>query len=138
MITASHNPAIYNGFKIKESFGGSARPSTTKVLEEMVAANRADNRAVVSQPLAEAIISGKVTLVNAREPYFRQLSRYVDLEAIRKAEIKAVVDPMYGAGTGFIPELLPGIAEIHTLDNPSFGGQHRNPSRNTCRNFRFW
>ncbi|WP_243372847.1 phosphoglucomutase/phosphomannomutase family protein [Geotalea sp. SG265] len=127
MITASHNPPKYNGFKVKESFGGSARPSTTKVLEEIVAANRAGNRSVVAQPLAEALESGKVNLFDAKEPYFRQLARYVDLELIRKAGIKAVVDPMYGAGTGFIPELLPGTAEIHTLDNPSFGGQPPEP-----------
>lgn len=127
MITASHNPPRYNGFKVKESFGGSARPTTTKVLEEIVAANMASHRSVLAQPLAEAISSGTVNVIDPRGPYFAQLARYVDLELIRKAGIKAVVDPMYGAGTGFIPELLSGTAEIHTLDNPSFGGQPPEP-----------
>lgn len=127
MITASHNPPKYNGFKVKEAFGGSARPSTTKVLEEMVARNMAGNRGVQAMPLADGIKGGKVSLINAREPYFRQLARYVDLDLIRKAQIPAVVDPMYGAGTGFIPELLPGTAEIHTIDNPAFGGQAPEP-----------
>lgn len=127
MITASHNPPKYNGFKVKEAFGGSARPSTTKVLEEMVAQNMAVNRSVQAMPLADAIKGGKVGLINAREPYFSQLARYVDLDLIRKAQIPAVVDPMYGAGTGFIPELLPGIAEIHAIDNPAFGGQAPEP-----------
>ncbi|ABQ28524.1 phosphoglucomutase/phosphomannomutase family protein [Geotalea uraniireducens] len=127
MITASHNPPKYNGFKVKEAFGGSARPSTTKVLEEMVARNMAGNRSVQAMPLADGIKGGKVSLINAREPYFRQLARYVDLDLIRKAQIPAVVDPMYGAGTGFIPELLPGTAEIHTIDNPAFGGQAPEP-----------
>ena len=127
MITASHNPPKYNGFKVKEAFGGSARPSTTKALEEMVAQNMAGNRGVQAMPLPDAIKGGKVSLINAREPYFRQLARYVDLDLIRKAQIPAVVDPMYGAGTGFIPELLPGTAEIHAIDNPAFGGQAPEP-----------
>src|SRR5512137_1809405 len=54
MITASHNPPIYNGFKLKEQYGGSARPSTTKVLEEMVAANQASGRKVQALSLPEA------------------------------------------------------------------------------------
>ena len=127
MITASHNPPTYNGFKVKEAFGGSARPSTTRLLEERVAANMAGNRGVVAKPLAEALADGTVSLIDARESYFRQLASYVDLELIRKARIPAVVDPMYGAGTGFIPELLPGTAEIHTLENPAFGGQAPEP-----------
>lgn len=127
MITASHNPPIYNGFKVKEAFGGSARPSTTRQLEERVAANMAGNRGVVAKPLAEALADGTVSLIDARESYLRQLASYVDLELIRKARIPAVVDPMYGAGTGFIPELLPGTAEIHTLENPAFGGQAPEP-----------
>jgi phosphomannomutase len=127
MITASHNPPIYNGFKVKEAFGGSARPSTTRQLEERVAANMAGNRGVVAKPLAEALADGTVSLIDATESYFRQLASYVDLELIRKARIPAVVDPMYGAGTGFIPELLPGTAEIHTLENPAFGGQAPEP-----------
>lgn len=127
MITASHNPPTYNGFKVKEAFGGSARPSTTRLLEERVAANMAGNRGVVAKPLAEALADGTVSLINARESYFRQLAGYVDLELIREARIPVVVDPMYGAGTGFIPELLPGTAEIHTLENPAFGGQAPEP-----------
>ncbi len=127
MITASHNPPRYNGFKVKEAFGGSARPSTTKVLEETVERNIAGNRGVQAISLAEARDSGQVELIDAREPYFGQLARYVDLDLIKGAQIPAVVDPMYGAGTGFIPELLPGTAEIHTIENPAFGGQAPEP-----------
>ncbi|KAF0217013.1 MAG: hypothetical protein FD174_3462 [Geobacteraceae bacterium] len=128
MITASHNPAKYNGFKVKEAFGGSARPSTTSVLEEIVAANMANNRGIEDMSLADAISNGTAELFDAKTPYFRQLARYVDLELIRRANIPVVVDPMYGAGAGFIPELLAGTAEIHTSDNPAFGGQPPEPT----------
>lgn len=122
MITASHNPPEYNGFKIKENFGGSARPSTTKLVEEIVSANIANGREIREMPLAEALRGGRVKLFDAGEPYRRQLSRYVDLERIRAAGIPLAVDPMYGAGTGFIPELIPGAIELHSEENPGFGG----------------
>lgn len=127
MITASHNPPRYNGFKIKERFGGSARPSTTKALEAVVAANIAGGRPVRATPLAEALASGMVRYFDASAPYLRQLERYVDLEAIRKSGIAAVVDPMYGAGCGILPKLVPGVTEIHGIENPSFGGHPPEP-----------
>lgn len=127
MITASHNPAKYNGFKVKESFGGSARPSTTKVLEEIVAANLASSRPVVSVPLADAMAKGDARLFDARTSYFSQVARYVDLQKIREAKIPVVVDPMYGAGSGFISQLLPEVTEIHAEENPAFGGNPPEP-----------
>ena len=122
MITASHNPPEYNGFKIKEAFGGSALPATTKILEEIVAYNRENGRRVTSVPYEDALAKGLVVLFDPSEGYFHQISRYVDLDLIAKAGIRAVVDPMYGAGCGFIPRLLPGVDEIHSCENPSFGG----------------
>ena len=127
MITASHNPPEYNGFKLKEGFGGSARPSTTKVLEEIVAFNVANGRRVVDRPFAEAERKGMIELFDPCEGYFRQIGRYVDLELIARSGIQAVVDPMYGAGSGFIPRLLNGVAEIHNDADPYFGGQAPEP-----------
>lgn len=127
MITASHNPPEYNGFKIKERFGGSARPSTTKVLEEIVAFNSANGRRVVATPFEEALRKGIIETFDPCEGYFRQIGRYVDLDLIAKAGIPAVVDPMYGAGSGFLPRLLAGIDEIHSSENPLFGGQPPEP-----------
>ncbi len=128
MITASHNPPEYNGFKIKESFGGSARPATTKVVESIVARNQASGREVLAIPLDQALSQGLVELFDASEAYRRQLARYVDLERIRAAAIPTLVDPMFGAGCGFFPELLPGTTEIHAEDNPGFGGRPPEPT----------
>lgn len=122
MITASHNPPEYNGFKIKESFGGSALPLTTKILEEIISYNIENSRRVVALPYCDALERGLIELFDPREGYYHQLSRYVDLNLIAKGGIAAVVDPMYGAGAGFIPQLLPSIDEIHNIENPAFGG----------------
>jgi len=127
MITASHNPPEYNGFKVKEAFGGSARPSTTKVLEEIVAYNTDNGRRVVEIPFDEAERKGLIQQFDPCESYFHQINRYVDLNLIARAGIKAVVDPMYGAGCGFIPRLLNGVHEIHNIENPSFGGHPPEP-----------
>jgi phosphomannomutase len=127
MITASHNPPEYNGFKIKEAFGGSALPATTGILEEIVAYNQENGRRIISTPFDEALQKGAIELFDPCEGYFHQISRYVNLDLIANAGIRAVVDPMYGAGCGFIPRLLPGVDEIHCSENPSFGGQPPEP-----------
>ena len=127
MITASHNPPEYNGFKIKEAFGGSALPATTRILEEIVAFNQKNNSRVIAVPYDEALKKGTIELFDPCEGYFHQISRYVDLDLVTKAGIAAVVDPMYGAGSGFIPRLLPGVHEIHNSENPSFGGRPPEP-----------
>lgn len=128
MITASHNPPEYNGFKVKEGFGGSARPDTTRMLEEIVSFNLANDRRVVARPFDEAERSGQIVRFDPCEDYFHQLGRYVDLELIAKAGIPAVVDPMYGAGSGFFPRLLGNLDEIHNAENPNFGGRPPEPT----------
>lgn len=127
MITASHNPPIYNGFKVKEGFGGSARPTTTKTLEDMVTANIATGREILALPYAEAEAAGLVQTFDAAAGYFAQLGRYLDLDAIRKANIPVAVDPMFGAGSGYIPQLIPGAIEINAEYNPGFAGRPPEP-----------
>ncbi len=126
IITASHNPPIYNGFKIKESFGGSARPETTKLLEEIVAHNSKEGNLIRSCGFDDAIKKGKIERFDVSEGYLRQLGRMVNIEAIRQTAIPAVADPMFGAGTGCFKRLL-GIDEIHNQINPSFGGRPPEP-----------
>lgn len=128
MITASHNPPHYNGLKFKEQFGGPASPAATRLLEEIVADNIRVNRPVLSLPLAAAVAAGSVRYHPVRDDYCRQLARYVDLELIRSAGIAAVADPMYGSGSGILSELVPGLAEINTEENPGFHGRSPEPS----------
>lgn len=129
MITASHNPPEYNGFKLKERFGGPARPSTTRALEEMIDGNISSGRGICETELSEAVSDGRIRYFDAGESYVRQLARYVDLELIRAAAIPLIVDPMHGAGSGFFARLLPGSAEIHAEENPYFGGVPPEPTQ---------
>lgn len=127
MITASHNPPEYNGFKIKEAFGGSALPATTRMVEEIVATNLASGRRIEECSFDDAVKRGMIRLFDPSVGYFKQIRSFIDLELIARSGIAAVVDPMFGAGSGFIPRLLPGIDEIHNQENPSFGGQPPEP-----------
>ncbi len=126
MITASHNPPIYNGFKIKENFGGSARPVTTQLLEQIVAYNQKEGRTVRALPFEEAFARGLIEHVDVAEGYLRQLGRMVDVEMIRAAGTTAIADPMFGAGSGYFKRLL-GLDEIHAEQNPAFGGRPPEP-----------
>lgn len=126
MITASHNPPVYNGFKIKEGFGGSARQATTSLIEQIVAYNIENKRTIRSIPFKEAEQKGLIELFDAEDAYIRQLGRIVDIESIKKANISAVADPMYGAGSGYFRRIL-GIDEINSEVNPSFGGRPPEP-----------
>ena len=126
MITASHNPPIYNGFKIKESFGGSARPATTALIEKIVEYNIQNNRPVRFTALDDGRKKGLVELFDADDGYIRQLGRVIDFEKIRGAGISAIADPMYGAGSGYFRRLL-GMDEINCEPNPLFGGHSPEP-----------
>lgn len=127
MITASHNPPVYNGFKVKESFGGSASPSTTRKIEAQVGKNSTACREILATPFSEALQSGMISRFDANTGYYAQLKKYVDIELIKKSAIPFVVDPMFGAGSGVFPVLLPGGLEIHGDCNPAFGGQAPEP-----------
>ena len=120
MITASHNPSEWNGFKVKSEAGGSAPPEQVDRIEAHLpaASSRIDR--------AAAVKGASIGTVNMMSPYLEQLSRMVDIEKIRSVGIKVAVDSMHGSGAGVVAALLEGeestVHEIRSEINPAFPG----------------
>ena len=131
VITASHNPWVDNGFKIKAPTGAAAGPEILAAVEARLAVNgheRLDRR-----PLADAEAAGLVERFDPFDGYEAFVRRTVDLDALRAADLNVLVDPLWGAGSGWLSRLLAGgrirIHEIHQERNPYFGGVNPEPIR---------
>ena len=125
VITASHNPPIWNGFKYKPEYAGSAPPEVTQILEKNI--ERAIERGnIPSVPLEEGVKEDWIEYIDLKPQYQEQMSRLVDLERLREGGMKVVVDSMYGAGAGYLSSLLSSgattVREIHGTRNPLFPG----------------
>lgn len=125
VITASHNPGTYNGFKYKPDYGGSASPEVIEALEERIEWVHA-NHAVKRRPLAELLEAGVVQYIAPAEAYLARVNGLVDLTDVRNAGLKIVADAMYGAGAGYFGRLLGGgptrVIGLRQERNPAFPG----------------
>jgi len=126
VITSSHNPAAWSGFKVRTDYAGAASPETVDEIEALLEGVLVSG--VERMPLEEAKSRGLVTMIDPKPPYLRHLSELVDLESIRSAGLRVVADPMFGAGAGYLRELLSGgatqVFEIRGERNPAFPGMH--------------
>jgi alpha-D-glucose phosphate-specific phosphoglucomutase len=131
MITASHNPPRYNGIKLKSVYGGSATVADTKRVEAKIVANRANNREPQRMDIDEATAQGWVTKFDPFPAYRDHLWRLIDCETIRRGQLHVAMDAMYGAGRGYIRDLLveagAQVSEIRGEMNPGFNGIHPEP-----------
>ncbi|MHC1772129.1 MAG: phosphoglucomutase/phosphomannomutase family protein [Flexilinea sp.] len=120
-ITASHNPPSDNGFKVRDATGGAIDPAGLVEIEASIPDEITDVKRI---PLQKALADGKVEIFDASVNYIEHLKGLIDLEPIRKAGLKVVVDPMWGNGAGWFTRLLSGdrteIIEIHNVRNPCF------------------
>ncbi len=120
-ITASHNPPTDNGFKVRDEHGGAISPEGLKAIEALIPATE---EAVQRVPLAEAETQGKVVRFDPKPAYIEHLHDLIDLEPIKQAGLKVLIDPMWGNGAGWFTHLLHGgktvVEEIHNIRNPIF------------------
>lgn len=118
MLTASHNPSEYLGFKLRMADGGASPVEFT---------DRVEAHLVPDPPAAR----GAFEPVNLVGPYLADLRSLVDEDAIRSANLRVVVDPLYGAGQTYLAETLASlgvhVTEVHGERNPGFGGLHPEP-----------
>jgi len=132
VITASHNPGSWNGFKYKSQDGASAPDGVTSQIERNIASltqalslkRRGQGKGVKRLALDKALKKGAVDYVDPAPAYFEQLSHFVNIEELRRQKLNIIVDPMYGAGIGYFKAVLQNgnlrITEINAERNPSF------------------
>jgi phosphomannomutase len=131
VITASHNPWTDNGFKVKAPTGSAAGAEILGVIEAQIARN--GGAAIERRPFGEAEEVGLVERFDPFKGYERFVRRTLDLDTLRDADARVLVEPMWGAGAGWISRLLAGgrirVTEIHQERNPYFGGVNPEPIR---------
>jgi len=123
VITASHNPPSYNGFKLKSAYGGPTIPKEIAEVEAHILDIIPDAKA----DLREALDSGQLIMTNLEKIYIDHIKANFDLDLIRDSDIKLAYDAMYGAGQNVIKQLFDDAALLHCENNPSFCGQAPEP-----------
>src|SRR5688572_26792613 len=123
MITASHNPPAFNGFKLKAHFGGSAEPAMCKEVEAMLDRN----------PVRTAAFENlhKVETTDIRSAHYRAIKKLVDFRLIARSKLRFAHDALYGVGAGCFSDLLAGttcrVTTLNGIHDPNFGGINPEP-----------
>jgi phosphomannomutase len=137
MITASHNPPIFNGFKLKSFYGGSSDPATCQAVEGFV-----DHNPVRSLEFDEALRAGQISIQDVRPAHFAALKKLVDFKLIATSKLRFAHDALFGVGAGCFEQLLAGTTcQVTTLNaehDVLFGGINPEPiDKNYARSRRF-
>ncbi|MEO6131853.1 MAG: phosphoglucomutase/phosphomannomutase family protein [Saprospiraceae bacterium] len=123
VITASHNPPSYNGFKLKSSFGGPSIPDDIASVEGHIPDDAMKHLVSLDEMKAKKLLS----YADLEDLYYDHVLASFDIDAIKKARYKIGYDAMYGAGYLIFPRILPEAAVLHCDYNPSFYGQAPEP-----------
>lgn len=133
MITASHNPPKFNGYKLKSHLGGPAEPATCVEVEKWV-----DRNPVSRMPLDTALKSGRIQIKDIRPAHYHAIKRLVDFKLIAKSGLRFAHEALFGVGAGCFDQLLAGTScKVTTLNgnhDALFGGINPEPIE---KNYRF-
>jgi phosphomannomutase len=120
-VTASHNPPTDNGFKVRDNTGGAIDPEGLNKIEALIPDELSD---VKIKKMTDAQKDGSIAYFDSTVDYIAHLEKLIDLQPIKDAGLKVVVDAMWGNGAGWFTNLLGGgkteIIEIHAERNPTF------------------
>lgn len=127
-MTASHNPAEYQGLKFSTSNGAAAPPEVTKQIEANV-----QTRINQGWTFQSAVVGTyQCKTFDPKPAYFTQIKKLIDFDAIRKGKLRIALELMYGTGRGYLDELLleagAKLTVFNDQPNPLFGGHHPEPN----------
>lgn len=125
VITASHNPPSYNGFKLKGSFGGPLLPKEIQEVEDLIPESNTLNLEILD--INKLVEKGMIEYIDLETMYVNHVEANFDLESIRKSKLNFAFDAMYGAGQNVMRRLLPDIDFLHCDYNPGFDGVSPEP-----------
>lgn len=133
VITASHNPASYNGFKLKGSYGGPLLPAKIEEIENLIPEKNIVRLDKINLKYYKD--NGLLEEVDLETIYCKHVEAHFDLKAIRASGMRIAYDAMYGAGQNVIKRLLPEAVLLHCENNPSFKGQAPEPIHKNLKEF---
>jgi phosphomannomutase len=132
MITASHNPPRFNGFKLKAHYGGSADPGICQAVEAQL-----DRTPAQAVPFADAVNDGRIVERDLTVAYFAALKKLVNFPLIARSRLRFAHEALYGVGAGCFDRLLAGttcrVTTLNAAHDPLFGGINPEPIESNYR-----
>jgi phosphomannomutase len=121
MITASHNPPAFNGYKLKAHYGGPAEPALCSAVESFLD----------KSPVRRVALGKESKITDIRPAHFAAIKRLVDFKLIAKSKLRFAHDPLFGVGAGCFAELLAGttckVTTLNAAHDAFFGGINPEP-----------